>query len=129
MKKMLRFEVIDYGFKNRPQTDERLQVEGDVFNDFHYGSGFSRREALQSAVELIEEQGINPHEDLLEELDSASKVEQNDETYYLAIRFFYNRKDEEAEFDENLREAMNDARVRRAAEAAENGEDAELMEV
>jgi SOS-response transcriptional repressor LexA len=126
--KMVRFEVIDYGFTKLPTNDERLQVEGDVFNDFQYGTGWSRKEALQFAMELIEEHGVEPSKELVKEMEKASSEEKGEgaeaQTYSLAVRFFYDRREEDAQFEANLKQAMEESRARRQAE---NPDEMEVM--
>ena len=129
MKKMLRFEVIDYGFGPQPADDARLTLEGADFNDYHLGSGWHRKEALQSAIELIEEQGVQASDKLVKEMEKAeTRKSAKDERWNLAVRFYYDRAKEDAEFDANILRLIEEKRLARQAliDSGELSEDEEL---
>ena len=97
MKKMERFEVIDYGFAPQPKDDARLQLEGEDFNDYHLGSGWNKKEALQMAIELIEEHGVEVPKKLTKEMEAAeTRTSVKDAQWNLAIRFYIDRTAEDA---------------------------------
>lgn len=116
MKEIQRFEILDYGFGPfRSINDPRLQVEGDVFNDFFYGSGFSRRSALMNVVSTLEENGFKVPKALRDAEMKASMTEQADDTFQLAVRFFYDRSKEDAQFEANLNSIIEADRAKRQA--------------
>jgi hypothetical protein len=109
MKKMLRFQVIDFGFAPIPQDDQRLTVEGKDFNDFQYGSGWSRKSALNAAIELIEEHGVECScKGLIKEMENASTEEQGDTQYTLAVRYYFDRTAEDAQVEANIMKLWNE---------------------
>ena len=122
MKKMERHQVIDYGFEKRPEDDARLTLEGKDFNDYHFGTGWSRKEALQFAIELIEEHGVQASKALIHEMENASTEEKGEgseaQSYQLAVRFYYDRSAEDAELEANIERLHKEARERREAELA-----------
>ena len=122
MKKMTRFQVLTYGFQPffSIPTDDRLTVEGKDFNDFAYGSGWSQKKAMQFAVELIQEKsGVEASKELLKAVEQASDEENGDQTFSLAIRFFYDRSKEDAERDANIDRLCKERHERLEAQALE----------
>ena len=116
MKKMLRFEVIDISSKN----DVRLTFEGK-FNDYAFGGGVSRRAALQFAVELIQEEGtVEISKALLKEVEKADDTEFGGHVD-LAIRFYFDRDEEDAEVEANIAKLVEEKRAKRQA-LIESGE-------
>ena len=104
MKKMLAFELISYGFRptfNLPD-DQRLTVEGKDFNDFSYGAGWSKKKAIQFAIELIEEHGVEASKELNKAWHDASDEENGDQHFMVGVRFLYDRAKEDAERDANI---------------------------
>ncbi len=117
MKKMQRFEVIDISSKN----DVRLSFEGQ-FNDYAFGSGDSRKAALQFAVELIQDEGKVAISDGL-----YKAVEKADDTEFgghvdLAIRYYFDNEAEEAEVMGNITALVEQRRAERLALIEQNGE-------
>lgn len=124
MHKMERHQVIDYGFTKRPDDDARLTLEGKDFNDYHFGSGWNRKEALQFAIELIEEQGVQASKALIKEMEDSSTVEQvgvDAQQYSVAVRFYYDRSKEDAERDANIERLCEERRQRHEALLEEGG--------
>lgn len=122
MKKMLRFEVIDISSKD----DARLTFEGK-FNDYVFGSGDSRKAALQFAVELIQEEGkVEVSKALFKAVDAADDLEFGG-LVQLAIRFFYDRAEEDAKLEANITKLVEEKRAKRQAliEAGELPEEAD----
>jgi hypothetical protein len=116
MKKMERFEVIDYGFAKRPDDDARLKLEGKDFNDYHFGSGWNRKEALQMAIELIEEHGVQASKKLVKEMEKADiRTSVKDVQWELAVRFYFDRTAEDAEIEARMQTLIADRKSLRQA--------------
>jgi hypothetical protein len=116
MKKMERFEVIDYGFAPQPKDDARLQLEGEDFNDYHLGSGWNKKEALQMAIELIEEHDVEVPKKLTKEMEAAeTRTSVNDAQWNLAIRFYISREAEDTEQAANLKVLIEAKRSKKQA--------------
>ena len=121
MKKMVRFEVIRYGFQKGPDDDKRLGFDGEDFNDYQFGYGDNEAEAMQFAIELITDSGVEPSKSLLNAISKASKEKNEESGYNLAIRYYYDRRKEDAEADARLM-ALIEAKRAKRLEMEANGE-------
>lgn len=112
MKRMQRYKVLDYGFNDIPVDDDRLTLEGKTYNDYVFGTGRSRKDALGLAIVLLADQNVQASGKLAKEWSKASTEENGCNSYNLAIRFFYDKASEVAKATANLSKLIEERRIR-----------------
>ena len=86
-----------------------MTLDGKTYNDYVFGTGRSRKDALGLAIDLLEDKKVQPGK--LEKVWAKASKDETNTSYNLAVRFFYDKAAEVAEAEENLAKLIEERRI------------------